>query len=39
VLAGAHAQALEHCCAELVALAKAHGSRDNITAVLALVER
>ena len=39
VLAGAHAQALEHCCAELIALAKAHGSRDNITAVLALVER
>lgn len=38
-LAGAHAQALEHCCAELIALAKAHGSRDNITAVLALVER
>jgi protein phosphatase len=39
VLADAHAQSLEHCCAELVALAKAHGSRDNITAVLALVER
>ena len=39
VLAGAHAQSLEHCCAELIALAKAHGSRDNITAVLALVER
>ena len=39
VLAGAHAQSLEQCCAELVALAKSHGSRDNITAVLALVER
>ena len=39
VLAGAHAQSLETCCAELVALAKTHGSRDNITAVLALVER
>jgi protein phosphatase len=39
VLAGAHAQSLEQCCAELVALAKTHGSRDNITAVLALVER
>jgi PPM family protein phosphatase len=38
VLAGAHAQSLEHCCADLVALAKTHGSRDNITAVLALVE-
>jgi protein phosphatase len=39
VLAGAHAQSLEQCCADLVALAKTHGSRDNITAVLALVER
>jgi protein phosphatase len=39
VLAGAHAQSLEHCCADLIALAKTHGSRDNITAVLALVER
>jgi protein phosphatase len=39
VLADAHAQSLEHCCAELIALAKTHGSRDNITAVLALVER
>jgi protein phosphatase len=39
VLAGAHAQSLEQCCAELIALAKTHGSRDNITAVLALVER
>lgn len=39
VLAGAHAQSLEHCCGDLIALAKRHGSRDNITAVLALVER
>jgi protein phosphatase len=39
VLAGAHAQSLEDCCADLIALAKTHGSRDNITAVLALVER
>jgi len=38
VLAGAHAQSLEDCCADLIALAKTHGSRDNITAVLALVE-
>jgi PPM family protein phosphatase len=38
VLAGAHAQSLEHCCFDLIALAKTHGSRDNITAVLALVE-
>jgi protein phosphatase len=38
VLAGAHAQSLEHCCADLIALAKTHGSRDNITAVLVLVE-
>jgi protein phosphatase len=38
-LAGAHAQSLEQCCHDLVALAKTHGSRDNITAVLALVER
>jgi serine/threonine protein phosphatase PrpC len=38
VLAGAHAQSLAQCCAGLVDLAKAHGSRDNITAVLALVE-
>jgi protein phosphatase len=39
VLAGAYAQSLEDCCADLIALAKTHGSRDNITAVLALVER
>ena len=38
-LAGAHAQSLEQCCHDLIALAKTHGSRDNITAVLALVER
>jgi protein phosphatase len=37
LLAGAHAQALDGCCAALIELAKAHGSRDNITAVLALV--
>jgi len=37
-LAGASAGSLDACCAELIALAKAHGSRDNITAVLALVE-
>ena len=34
----ADAQSLDRCCEELVDLAKAHGSRDNITAVLALVE-
>jgi protein phosphatase len=33
----ASAQSLDACCEALVALAKAHGSRDNITAVLALV--
>jgi protein phosphatase len=37
-LARASAQSLDRCCAELVESAKAHGSRDNITAVLALVE-
>jgi protein phosphatase len=37
-LTGASARSLDACCAELVALAKAHGSRDNITAVLALVD-
>ena len=36
VLAGAHAQSLEQCCHALVDLAKTFGSRDNITAVLAL---
>jgi serine/threonine protein phosphatase PrpC len=34
----ASAQSLDACCEALVALAKAHGSRDNITAVLALVD-
>lgn len=38
-MAGAHAQSLDACCAQLIELAKHHGSRDNITAVLALVER
>ena len=38
-LAGAGAQTLDACCAELVELAKAHGSRDNITAVLVLCQR
>lgn len=38
VLARASAQSLDACCDELVALAKAHGSRDNITAVLVLVD-
>jgi protein phosphatase len=37
-LARASARSLDGCCAELIALAKTHGSRDNITAVLALVE-
>ena len=37
-LAHADAGSLDACCAELIALAKTHGSRDNITAVLALVE-
>jgi protein phosphatase len=37
-MAGAHAQSLDTCCAELIDLAKRHGSRDNITAVLALVQ-
>jgi protein phosphatase len=37
-MAGAHAQSLDACCAELIELAKRHGSRDNITAVLALAE-
>ena len=38
LLALATAQSLDHCCAELIELAKVHGSRDNITAVLALCE-
>jgi serine/threonine protein phosphatase PrpC len=37
-MAAANAQSLDRCCDALVALAKTHGSRDNITAVLALVE-
>lgn len=37
-MANTHAQSLDTCCAELVELAKRHGSRDNITAVLALAE-
>jgi len=36
-LAGCDGQALDACGAALVALAKAHGSRDNITAVLVMV--
>ena len=36
VLAGASAQSLEACCHRLIDLAKEFGSRDNITAVLAL---
>lgn len=39
VLAGATAQTLDQCCATLIEMAKAHGSRDNITAVLALCQR
>jgi serine/threonine protein phosphatase PrpC len=38
-LAGAGAQTLDACCAELIELAKTHGSRDNITAVLVLCQR
>ena len=38
-LAGADARSLDLCCARLVALAMAHGSRDNITALLALCQR
>lgn len=39
VLARANAQALDQCCADLIGLAKFYGSRDNITAVLALCQR
>jgi protein phosphatase len=39
LLSLATAQSLDHCCAELIETAKVHGSRDNITAVLALCER
>ena len=35
-LAGADAQSLDACCTALIELAKQYGSRDNITAVLAL---
>jgi protein phosphatase len=38
LLATADAQSLDRCCEALVELAKAHGSRDNITAVLVLIE-
>jgi protein phosphatase len=37
-MAIAHAQSLDTCCAALIELAKRHGSRDNITAVLVLVD-
>jgi protein phosphatase len=37
-MAGAGARTLDRCCEALIELAKQHGSRDNITAVLALVE-
>jgi len=33
------AQSLDQCCARLIALAKAYESRDNITCILALVQR
>jgi serine/threonine protein phosphatase PrpC len=36
ILVRAHAQSLEDCCGALIELAKSYGSRDNITAVLAL---
>lgn len=39
VLERASAQSLDACCEALVALAKAHGSRDNITAVLVLANQ
>lgn len=35
----ADAQSLDQCCETLVELAKTHGSRDNITALLVLIER
>lgn len=38
-LAAADAQSLDLCCSALVDLAMAHGSRDNITALLALCQR
>ena len=39
VLAGASAQTLDQACAALLEMAKAHGSRDNITVLLALSQR
>lgn len=39
VMLRASAQSLDQCCFDLIELAKQHGSRDNITAVLALIER
>ena len=39
ILQGTLAQTLEQSCEALIALAKAHGSRDNITALLLLCER
>jgi PPM family protein phosphatase len=36
---GVDAQSLDQCCARLIALAKTYESRDNITCVLALVQR
>ena len=38
-LAGASAGTLDACCAALIELAKTYGSRDNITALLALCQR
>ena len=38
ILRGTLAQTLEQSCQALIALAKAHGSRDNITALLLLCE-
>lgn len=34
IMAQAHAENLDRCCAQLIALAKRDGSRDNITALL-----
>ena len=39
ILQGTLAQTLEQSCEALIALAKTHGSRDNITALLLLCER
>ncbi len=38
-LAQAGAQTLDLCCAQLIEMALAHGSRDNVTALLALCQR